>query len=181
MARNEDGLVTVSTGVVFRIMDVPVLAFDEVRRKVERERPPVPVVWIDGKDREEVNPQDPGYLKALEDFDLKLAEAMIGAALVLGLEVVELPDGFCGPDDDAWTEKYHVLGIDIPPKTDAIARQLAWTRLWAAPKAKDLALLTVGVQQKAGVLETEVAEVSALFRDKPKRRANSPARVKKRH
>src|SRR5690554_1657400 len=63
-ARDEEAVVTLSSGVRARIHPVAASLIAEVSSKVED--PPVPTWFNPDKEREEPNPSDPEYLRALE-------------------------------------------------------------------------------------------------------------------
>lgn len=175
---SENGTVAVSTGVVFRIVDVPTLAFDQIKKKLAQERPKVPVTYIVDKDREESNPNDPDYLAAMEMYDARMAEELIDMAMILGTEIGEIPKGFPSPTDDSWTKKLVVLGIEVPPATEKERRYLAWMKLCAAPTLKDIQALILASCRGAGVTEEDVVDASAVFPSRAARRTNRRTRAK---
>ncbi len=167
----EDGKLTLSTGVVFKIMDIPLFAFDKIKENMERERPKVPVVYIEAKDREEANPNDPDYIAAIDAFERKQSEKLIDMIIVLGTELDQVPEGFPKDDDESWTSKLKLLGFDIPEDKDE--RYLTWIKLCAMRTREDYESLLIACSRSAGVTEEDVAEAAASFRDSKKRAADS--------
>jgi len=66
--------------------------------------PPVPVVWIEAKEREEENPNDPRYIEAVEEVQRKRADAIFDALCTFGVELV---DGL--PEDEKWIKRLKLL------------------------------------------------------------------------
>ena len=159
----EDGKLTLTTGVVLRIGDVPAWAFQEIQKQMRLERPKVPVVHIEAKDRDEPNPNDPDYVDAIAAYDAKHTEKLMDMAIMLGTEMESVPDGFPKPDDEGWTEKLKKLGIAIPDNKDLDARYLSWVKLCAARTDKDLGSLILACGRNAGVTEEDAAEAAASF------------------
>ena len=167
----KDGKITLSTGVVFKLENVPLFAFDKIKEKVGRERPQVPVVHIESKDRDEPNPNDPDYIAAMESYDSKLNEKLVDMVIVLGTEVDSVPEGFPKAEDEGWATKLKRLDIDIPEDSDE--RYLSWVKLCAMRTAEDLASLLMACARGAGVTEEDVAEQAASFRDSKERRTDT--------
>ena len=97
-----EGVVELSTGVRVRLHPVSSHLVDDLKGAIED--PPVPVVFIEAKGREEENPNDPAYLQAIERANQKRGEAVLDAIYLFG---VELADGL--PEDDAWLRRLRML------------------------------------------------------------------------
>jgi len=100
--QGEEQVVTLSTGVCVRLHPVSSSLVEEMKAAIPM--PPVPVVYIEAKDREEENPNDPRYIDAVEDVTRKRGDAILDALLIFG---VELMDGL--PEDKVWLKKLRLL------------------------------------------------------------------------
>lgn len=99
---DEDALVTLSTGVRVRLHPVSGSLVEDLKAAIPD--PPVPVVWIEAKEREEENPNDPRYLAAVEKTRQERGDAVLDALIMFGVELV---DGL--PEDDTWLKKLRLL------------------------------------------------------------------------
>ena len=100
--QGESTIVTLSTGVVVQLHPVSSSLVEEMKAAIKM--PPVPVVWIEAKEREEENPNDPRYIEACEEVQRKRADAIFDALCTFGVELV---DGL--PEDDTWIKKLRFL------------------------------------------------------------------------
>lgn len=100
--QGESEVVTLSTGVTVRLKPVSSSLVEEMKGAVKM--PPVPTVWIEAKEREEENPNDPKYIEDVQAAERQRADAVFDALAVFG---VELEDGL--PEDDAWLKKLKLL------------------------------------------------------------------------
>jgi len=100
--QGDNTIVTLSTGVVVRLKPVSSSLVEEM--KAAHEMPPVPVVWIEAKEREEENPNDPRYIEAVEEVQRKRADAIFDALCTFGVELV---DGL--PEDEKWIKRLKLL------------------------------------------------------------------------
>lgn len=96
------GIVELSTGVRVRLHPVSSHLVDDLKQAVED--PPVPMVFIEAKGREEENPTDPQYLADVERANQKRGEAVLDAVYLFGIELV---DGL--PEDDVWLKRLRWL------------------------------------------------------------------------
>lgn len=98
----DDSVHTLSTG--FRVVLHPVSGalVEDVRSAIKM--PKVPVVYIEAKDREEENPNDPAYMEAVERANMERGNAVLDAIITFGVELV---DGV--PEDDSWLRKLQML------------------------------------------------------------------------
>lgn len=94
----EDNTVTLPNGVKVRINPVGAALISDVTSRIKD--PEIPVVYIADKERNEPNPNDPNYLRGLEEANQKRGIAMIDTLVMFG---VELLDGI--PEDDEWMKK----------------------------------------------------------------------------
>lgn len=91
-------IITTKTGVRIRIVPVAAHLLDDVMHEVKD--PPVPTKYVEEKGREEEDPADRNYLKALADAEHERSVAASDALILFG---VELMDGI--PEDDTWLKK----------------------------------------------------------------------------
>jgi hypothetical protein len=105
--QGDSEIVTLSTGVVVRLSPVSSSLVEEMKAAIPM--PAVPVVYIEEKEREEENPNDPRYMAAVEEVHTERADAMFDALVMFG---VELPDGL--PEDDTWLRKLKLLEKRTP-------------------------------------------------------------------
>lgn len=161
--------VEVSTGVVFSIKDVPLMAIEAIKKKVNRERPKPPVNWIESKAREETNYDDPDYKAEMEEWNGRLTLEIYDGLIMLGTKADSVPEGFPKVEDD-WDAEYKIIGIEI--HKNGSGRYLDWVKFCAAPGQDDILKLMTACGRKAGVREEDVKEASATFRDKQERGAN---------
>ena len=100
--QGDDVIVTLSTGVRVRLQAVSGSLIEDMKAAIPD--PPVPVVWIEAKEREEENPNDPRYIEAVERTRQARGNAVLDALLTFGVELI---DGL--PEDDTWMKKLRML------------------------------------------------------------------------
>lgn len=153
-AEVQPGGLTLSTGVVVRAKPMSKQVYVKVLRKFPP--PTVPVVYMPDKEREEENPSDPEYLRALQEQRITSALAIGDAAQVLGLEVVSIPEGFPGPGSPEWLEERDLLGLSSGDSS--AARRLDWMKYKAAPADDDYKAIMLAVGRATGTPEADVTE-----------------------
>lgn len=97
-----DGVATFSTGVRVRFTAINPATIAEVVARVKE--PEVPVWHNEAKGRDEPNPNDPSYLRAVERADEARGIATMDAMALFGFELV---DGL--PEDDGWLKNLRML------------------------------------------------------------------------
>lgn len=107
--REDDVIVTLSTGVRARYKAVPPVLIGEVATAIKT--PPVPRVNRgDGVEIE--NPADPAYLAAIEQSNVDRNMLIMDAFIMFGIELV---DGV--PEDDGWLRRIQLMakrgGVDL--------------------------------------------------------------------
>jgi hypothetical protein len=157
--QNEDGTVTLSTGVRVRLRPIPPGTMGEARASIVV--PKVPV-WVNpDKDREEPNPNDPEYLDALAEWDRQRSQALLEVALMFGLELV---DGV--PEMGDWERNLQWLGkrgrIDLAgyDMSDPVDREFLYKKHCVMGTAKDWSI----VNRLMGPTRVEVDEAADSFR-----------------
>jgi|TARA_Y100000310_G_scaffold15622_1_gene15678 hypothetical protein len=174
----KDGKITLSTGVVFKIKDVPVMVLGAIKSRMAASRPKVPVIFIEDKDREEPNPNDPDYIAAVEDWEAELTEEIIDAIIVLGVGLDSVPEGMDKPDGDIWAGQLAKVRVEVSGSKGSDERLLSWIKLYAASSEEDINSLIMACSKGAGVSEEDVAESATMFRNRAERRANRAASSK---
>lgn len=172
-------------GVLLRIKPVPPLAMRTAALAVPQPQPPR--VWIatkgtdknDPNDRGwEANPDDPDYRIAVQQWMTDSDEAALRVALILGTEIIEVPDGIVGPDSDDWIAQidgvFAASGVTGPPlrREPEAARYLDWLRYYAIPSDEDLFLLTRVLLTTTVVTEEALRDALAAFRNLQTRRTD---------
>jgi hypothetical protein len=99
---DDESVVTLSTGVRVRLHAVSGSLIEDVKEAIPF--PEVPVVLIEVKNRKEENPNDPEYIKGVEETRRKRANAVLDALLIFGLELL---DGI--PEDERWLKQLRYL------------------------------------------------------------------------
>jgi len=98
----EDGIVTLSTGVRARLHTVSQAIIQDAVALLQQPHPPM---WYNPeKEREEPNPVDPDYLAALNRYEAKQYQITFNTFAMFGVELV---DGI--PEDDGWLKKLMLL------------------------------------------------------------------------
>ena len=95
-------VVTLSTGVKARVVPVAVSLVEDVMNAVPE--PEVPTFFNEQKGREEPNPHDPSYQRAMRQYERDRNDAAMSALVLFGLDLV---DGV--PEDDGWLRKLQLI------------------------------------------------------------------------
>lgn len=161
----------VSTGVKFVTRDVPVMAFRDLQKRQDKERPHVPVVFIEDKEREEENPEDPEYQKMLNEWNESTEMRLMDFVLMTGTKAIEIPGTVSPIDSEDWAEENRYLGIDIAATGNV--RYLQWVKYVACPTPDDITSLIMAAGRKLGVTEEDVADAASMFQNREERRANT--------
>jgi len=93
--QEQDGIFVAPCGSRVKVKPVSASLVSEVSNMVKN--PDVPVWHNPDKDRDEPNPDDPTYRRALEEADQRRATATIDAIVLFGVDLI---DGL--PEDDTW-------------------------------------------------------------------------------
>lgn len=154
-------------GVTLTVRAVPSFAMRAAALRVPRPAPPM--VYIESKDREEPNPNDPEYTYALERWEQAQIEAVNDVILALGTKYVSVPEDVPSPQDDTWIDVLQELGFEIPGSPTQ--RYIAWLK-YIVLSERDLALLMINIVRLSGVSEVDVARQVMAFRRNAQRRAD---------
>ena len=98
----KDEIFELSTGVRVRLNPVSSSLVEEMKASISM--PKVPVVYIEAKDREEENPNDPAYIEEVEEVQRKRSDAILDALITFGVELIDDL-----PESDSWLRKLRFL------------------------------------------------------------------------
>lgn len=159
---------TLQSGIVLRLKPVSPAAIRAASSRVPM--PSVPIVHLEESNRDEPNPNDPDYLRMLIEWQLNQASAAQTVALLLGTEIISVPEGWCRPEEQGWIDELRAVyaitgleGIELheePP----MARYLDWLRLYAMTTEIDTYIMTRILTLGVLLTEEEVAQHAASFR-----------------
>jgi hypothetical protein len=155
-------VITLSSGVKLRCKPIPPWLIADVINEWNDRKPKIPVYLNPEKGREEENPADPNYQKALDDWNIAVAMELNNALILMGTEVIEVPEGFPSHEDREWTSKMQAMGrlSDNPHRN-----YLYWIKYTAAPKMpEDIELIIREVGRLSGVREEDVQAAVGSFR-----------------
>lgn len=162
-------IVTLSSGIRLRLLGAPPGAIEQAIARIEQPSPPR--ILIEEKGREEENPNDPNYLRALEEYTKATALAAINVMLLLGTQLVDVPEDLQRPEDDGWVEDLNFLGIEFDTENPR-ARYLKWIWCYAMRSMTDQTLVFSSLR-RSGATEEEVALAVDAFRNRAERRADN--------
>jgi hypothetical protein len=159
-ATGEPGTVTLSTGVILRVSSVPNMLYTDIMAEMAPDRPKVPAIWIEARERYEENPNDPDYQERIGLWTAQAMTAVNNAFILEGTEVESLPDGFAAHDDQAFVDRMRTLRR--PVANDA-EKYLTWIKYRAAPDESDVVLMLQEIGRRSNVTETDVATAVENF------------------
>lgn len=145
---------TTRNGTVLKLRHVPSLTVLAVQRGIKK--PEVPRWFNEAKSREEENPNDPQYTKAVEDYNAHIGDAAIDTYLANGVSVLRLGDD-CPLEESDWAEGLQLVGIEIPQS--GVQRRVCWLKYHVIGD-EDLGNLTAAIAIAGGVV-TEEAVIAA--------------------
>lgn len=129
--------------------------------------PTPPMVWVEDKQRDEPNPNDPRYLAAIEQHETDRTMAAIDAMILFGVEMVdEHGEPLDVMQDTKWLSKLKLLakmgilnleGFDFD---DSIEVEFLFKK-YVAIAPPDLAIVTGA----SGLSEADIAEAVETFRN----------------
>lgn len=125
--KDDNGVVTFSTGVRGKFLGVPSMTIEAAQAMIKA--PPVPLQEIEGRDGLHENPMDPAYSRALTQANKDRGSAAIDVMAIFG---IELEDGV--PVDNLWLKKLKLLEklgrMDLSPfdLEDEIEREFVYKR-----------------------------------------------------
>ena len=127
-----------------------------------------PVIKLDSG-HEEPNPDDPIYLRDLDEWESSRSTHINEATLMLGTEVASIPIGLAGPDENTWDSPLTDVGMVIGTGR---RRYLDWLLFYAGPRMVDREMLFGVCNRVSMPSETEVEQLAEMFPDRKERRAD---------
>lgn len=155
-------VVTMSSGVQFRVKVVSKFALGGITERYTKDQPKVPLVFVQAKGRKEPNPDDPDYQEAMRFWQLSLAMAVNNFLILRGSELLpeSVPDTLVRHDEQEWADEAVFYGTDINNRK---ALYLDWVKYVAAPDERDVTNLLYAIGRKSGINQEDVAEAVNRF------------------
>ncbi|KKN78141.1 hypothetical protein LCGC14_0353680 [marine sediment metagenome] len=156
--------IELSSGVILTLTPGAPLALNNVMNEMNQSDPPPkpPDVWSEDKERNEPNPNDPDYKKAMAERDSNWSMKIFTLLLATSSTVKDIPDGMMTPESDDFLEMMEMAGI-VPRRTPT-GRYVQWVQMVAILK-DDTKLLNIQLLRLTGLSEDDIAEAEATFRD----------------
>ena len=165
------GRAVLANGIVFQCRPVPRQIMRELLARMPEPEPPE--VYLEEKKRSEPNPDDPDYLREHAEWTVKLGDASTNAMLLLGTELVSVPEGMDRPEGTRWLERLRLMGINSVGDSED-ARYLLWLKCYAAAEEAAMQLLTTTVIRSGITLrEEDVDGLVRAFRNRKTRGADT--------
>jgi len=162
----QDGITVLSTGVRARLVPVAASLISEVASRVKD--PEVPMDYIEEKDREEPNPNNPEYLRMLDEATAKRGTVSLETMVMFGVELI---DGV--PEDNTWLnrlrflEKHGNLDLSEYDLDDPMEREFVY-KLYIAVGSNDI----VEVAKMSGINPEEIEQAVESFQSPTARSAD---------
>ena len=165
--------ITLSTGVILNLWKGSTLALDQATEALKKSdpTPEPPMVFSEDKGRDESNPNDPVYVKAMQNWNGRLSIRFFTVLLATASSVKFVPEGMTTHDSEAFIEVLEMSGIE--PRRTNVGLYVQWVSLFAG--LDDQELLGTHLLQLAGVSEASIAEAEATFRGDEERDADQDA------
>lgn len=169
-----------TNGIVLRLKPVPPLLIQAVNNEFAPVA--VPTVFLEDKGRKEENPNDPTYLKSVEEQEERQNLAIQDLVFAVGTEVISVPDGYFKPEEDGWIASVEfankITGGDLKiERDDPLKRYLYWLRFYALETTNDVVLVNSLPNMLAGIRENEVEDLINSFRGVPERGTDTESTV----
>lgn len=156
--------VMLANGIVLRIKPVSQALMRDAISAVAVPKAPM---WHDPQRDEDVpNEADPQFLAAMKQYVTDTNEASGKVAMLMGTEVMSVPDGMSGPFDDDWVDWLSLAGKEADLKNRAV-RYLTWLEYYALTTTEDRSICIFAPLIASSLGEQEVeAAVDSFRRDK---------------
>jgi len=158
----KDELIHLSTSVVLAPKPVSTMIFGSIVKKFVKPKPPV--TYNEDTGRKEANLSDPLYLQETSEWENNTAFSIVDAMILLGTEIVSVPENFEGPVGNTWLEELSLIGIELKNIDSVKERYLNWVKHIAAPKTEDINEIMKKVGKLSGVSEEDVDSAVEKFR-----------------
>ena len=155
--KDRDEAVVLSTGIKARFVPVAASLINDVVSRIKN--PPVPIVFLEEKQREEENPNDPEYIRLVQEAEDKRTQASLDTIILFGVDLV---DGV--PEDDGWLkklkymEKLDHLDLKKYDLDDPDEREFVYKR-FIAVSSDDI----IEVLRRSGITEEDIAQAMKTF------------------
>lgn len=152
---------TANNGVVLRLIRVK----SSIVRKSWQflEKPKVPRVFWEEKERWEENPNDPDYKQAFMEYEGERAETIANTYYMLGSSAKFVPEGVHGVDNVEWEEILDVINEKVPSKP--MVRYLYWLKYYVLDDDDTPELLKAIMRFSGVTLSSDVVEAEESFRN----------------
>ncbi len=173
----EDGIFTFANGVKVKLKKPSAVAAEGIQSRllVEDPEPKPPVVWIEDKQRDEPNPQDPLYKAAFLAWTQRTGMRVTETLLLTGTSLEgDLPDGILGPDSDDFADWVEALGVPLPRLVSKYQRYLMWLKYYVATD-DEFQEVSTELVKLAGVSEEHIREAEETFRNLAFGNSDSPS------
>lgn len=150
-------------GYQIKIKAIPVAIISDVTARIPE--PEIPVWHNKEYDRDDLNPNDPAYLKAKDKVDQERGQAMIDATVMFGIDVI----GGVPPNDEwlpklKFMEKRGQVDLSAFDLNDPLEREFVFKRYIIA----NIALINY-IQEMSSVTPDDVGKAGRPFRRPQKR------------
>lgn len=169
MPDQEQEIVELSTGVKLKLHRPSPMLMQQATKSLIAEEPKPPKVWIQEKEREEENPNDPDYKAAHAIWISEMGVRSLRALIPTGTSLHFKPDDVVGPEDEDFSDLMEAMGQEAA--NGKYSRYVQWV-LSVACDAADLQNLSVRLLRLVGVREEDVAEVLDMFPSLQERLSN---------
>lgn len=157
----DDGLFKCKTGVVLKMRPIQRWILRERLSQIEEPQPPI--VFIESKGRDEPNPADPDYVKAVNEFNAEITRTMANLVIALGTTLKTTPKDMPGPDDEEWIEQFEAAGFTI--EQAKTKRYVQWVKLVAFDGSlEEVGKILATSGRQLGATEEDVASMEESFR-----------------
>lgn len=159
--RSDPNFYTTASGVKLKLKRVSSFIVMDAGAKIKD--PPVPKYLDPEKGREEENPLDPQYKKAMVEADRQRADLAVSVYLGFGTEVVSEGTVVCPLDSQEWIDELlELTDLDIP--VSGRRRYLAWLKYHVLDDSESNRILQA-IQRLSGIVqEREVLDQVDSFR-----------------
>ncbi len=166
----EQDVLKLSTGVVLRLRRPSSMLVMEATKALMADEPRPPRVFIQEKEREEENPNDPDYIAAHNIWLAEVGVRSLKALIPTGTAMESKPEDVVGPEDEDFADLMAAMGQEAAP--GRYSRYVQWVMSVACSGA-DLEILSMRLMRLSGIREEDVAEMLAGFPGLEERLANT--------
>lgn len=153
--------VTLPSGVEVQVTGVPAMLVLAVLQTIPEPKPPI--IQLEGKERTEENPNDPEYLKKVQEYKVAQGRLTNEAYLANGvLKINKLPDDKIPLESDDWVERLEIVGVQ--PRKVGLGRRIDWLQYHILGDGDLSELITAIALAGGGVTEELVKQAADSFR-----------------